>query len=204
MSRAPSAVSRRVDETRRPDVSAGRQERKREVEKTTMMVWSFVAGLRRRWTMPDNEPGAVALLDAEAESNGRAVRNGVKVEFMCREPVIACPHPRCAGMLVTGRRELIDWGRTGSRVVLRCSREPQEHSFTLSMEPYTVEEHDRFKVALHRSEGPCCPRCGTGLQAPSANGNGNGGAGGRDRGAYRCGWCGLRWLPGSDAQRRVS
>ncbi len=173
-------------------------------------MWSRlnVVGLRRRWGSLQTAPGRSARPDAPRRGsdlgNGRsraAESVKVKVAFLAKEILIDCPRPGCVGKLLTIRRRFGDTAGTGSRVVLHCTREAEDHEVTITMEPYTTEEKEELEGLHSTAKTLRCRRCDTSLELGSVEAQDawtdsvNGEAG------YFCPWCGLKWLlPGGVEQ----
>jgi DNA-directed RNA polymerase subunit RPC12/RpoP len=96
--------------------------------------------------------------------------------------------------MLTARREFAESGGTASRIVLRCTREPEEHDLRISIEPYSSEEKEQLETLQERGDPLVCRRCGTAMEqgtvriadawTDSVN---------REEG-YSCPWCGVKWL----------
>jgi hypothetical protein len=94
-------------------------------------------------------------------------------------------------------------GGSGTRLVLRCTREPTEHEVTLTMDPYKTEEVDQMKSKLARGEQPSCARCRSELSLGSTEGPQAWGKSADSQAVYFCPWCGVSWVPPVDLKRRA-
>jgi hypothetical protein len=146
-----------------------------------------------------------------ASSNGspdkggrRTLEQAIKREFLAREIVIDCPSSGCSGKFLTERREINRPSGTGARVVLRCTRQPEEHEVTLSMDPLTVEEADALKSSLVRGESLACVRCGDPLELGSVESPDGWAKSVNSQAVYHCPWCGVKWVPPVETKRRAS
>ncbi|NIR73788.1 MAG: hypothetical protein GWM93_20610 [Gemmatimonadetes bacterium] len=161
--------------------------------------------MRRRWSSSADDPGWTAGdvngASGSADSSSRQVRMGeVKRSYTARERLIDCPHRECPGLLLTGTREVERHG-SAARIALRCTREPEDHEVTLSIEPYTAEETDVFKSQLLRGDPPACVRCGSEMDLGSVDSPDGWGNSEQAQPAYFCPWCGLRWVPSVETKR---
>lgn len=163
-------------------------------------MWSGfnVVGQRRRWASQVTDPGwsaraAGPALDYDPRTGRSAYTEPVKQAFLAREVVIDCPHPDCRGLLVTRQRGFGEAGGTASQVVLRCTREPEEHEFDLAIEPYGIEERERLSEAHQAGESPECARCGTALEPGTVEIPDDWTDAVSHEEGYRCPWCGLKW-----------
>ncbi len=164
-------------------------------------MWSRFnpVGMRQRWGTLESDPGRLA--DAAAEPNGErsgdwvAERNeAIRQRFYAREILIDCPHSECAGKYFTESREILSSPGSGSKVVLRCSRQPEDHDMTLHMRPYDPEEVEKLASVLAKGDPLRCPRCDSPLERTAANEYGEPVAGGSGRPVQLCTWCGVRWI----------
>jgi len=113
---------------------------------------------------------------------------------LAREVLIDCPHDGCVGKILTGQRQIGDTAGTGSRLALSCTREPEEHVITLSIEPLTTEEKESLKAASDRGEKLHCKRCGTPLKKGTVEvADAWTETVSREK-AHCCTWCGVKWL----------
>lgn len=163
-----------------------------------MVSRTNVAWMRQRWACRETDPGRWTrqppLRESEAEG-GQPVAAAIKREFLKRPIVIDCPRPGCVGMLLPDRREMSRPGGARVRIVLRCTREPKEHDFVISMDPYAADEVEQFKTKLRRGEPLVCPRCGTAMEHGSLTED-DGWGNLVDIGeSHYCPWCGVRWSP---------
>jgi hypothetical protein len=173
-------------------------------------MWSRlnVVWLRRRWASQEDDPGRRARVARPEKSSGggngrKSVAEAVRRELYARSVIIDCTHADCAGMFLTGAREINHLRGSGSRVVLRCTRHPDDHELTVSIEPCTPEEVERLKASLFRGERLACVRCGTPLELGSVEAK-DGWAKSLDSGAaFHCPWCGVSWAIPADMKGRV-
>ncbi len=170
-------------------------------------MWSRnnVVWLRRRWACREDDPGREARLSPSSSTAGRRSHaDAVRHELLAGSIVVECPHRGCAGMLLTGSRE-IEWpGGTGARLTFRCTREPQSHEVVVTMDPYTPEEVESLKALLYRGEQLACVRCGTVLSLGSQSSQ-DGWAKSLDSdAAFYCSWCGVKWVAPTELTRRAS
>ena len=173
-------------------------------------MWSRnnVVWLRRRWSSDGDDPGRAAR--SSASENGedpgkrrKMLAEPVRREFLARAIVVDCPHTDCDGMMLTGEREIERPGGSGSRLIFRCTRHPESHDVTVTMDPYTAEEIERLKAALYRGEPLVCVRCGTPLELGSASSQ-DGWAKSLDiSAAFYCAWCGVRWDAPAELSKRA-
>jgi hypothetical protein len=157
-----------------------------------------IVGLRRRWGSLENAPGKVARFEVSSngggQSNGRsAVAESTKASFLAREVLIDCPHAGCVGKILTGKRHFGDTAGTGSRIALSCTREPEEHVVTISIEPLNSKEKETLKAASDRNEKLHCKRCGTGLKKGTVEVADAWTESVSRQAAYCCPWCGVKW-----------
>jgi|GEM_PF-3128245 len=167
----------------------------------TNVLW-----MRQRWASRETDPGRSArqLPARESDSEGgEPVAAAIKREFLMRPVVIDCPRPGCVGMLLPGRREVSRPGGTRVRIVLRCTREPEDHDFVISMDPYTADEVEQLKTSLHRGERLTCPRCGTSMVFGSLTEDDGWGKPVDIGESHYCAWCGLRWSPPNEVKERA-
>ncbi|MGD2216653.1 MAG: hypothetical protein PVJ64_07850 [Gemmatimonadales bacterium] len=154
--------------------------------------------MRRRWASDGDDPGRAARWSVTGNGSDPGQQRqrrseGVKREFLARAIVIDCPHADCDGMLLTGAREIERLGGSGARLVFRCTREPESHEVTVTMDPYTAEEVERLKAALYRGEALGCVRCGTLLELGSVSSQDGWAKSLDSSAAFYCAWCGVRW-----------
>ncbi len=158
-----------------------------------------VAGLRQRWASHQRDPGRLAPShsnrQAPGESGGADSIAAMKRAFLAREVIIECPERDCTGLVITGRREFEATDDARSRVLLRCTRNPQEHEFSFAIEPYDEDEVRRLNTSWDREGRPLCTRCRTALMPTRPAGNGDKTQPPDGPRAYRCVWCGARWVP---------
>ncbi len=167
------------------------------------MVW-----LRRRWACDVDDPGRASR--AGQSGNGsdpgrqRQMRSEpVRREFLAGAIVIDCPHAGCDGMLLTHAREIERPGGSGARLLFRCTRDPESHEVTLTMDPYTAEEVEGLKAVLYRGEPLECVRCGTPLELGTVTSQ-DGWAKTLDSSvAFYCAWCGVRWDAPAELNKRA-
>ena len=166
-----------------------------------------VVWMRQRWASRESDPGRSARQQPARGSDqegGQSVAAAIKREFLRRPVVIDCPRPGCVGLLLPGRREVSRPGGTRVRIVLRCTREPEDHDFVISMDPYTGDEVEQLTTSLRRGEGLICPRCGAPMQyGVLTEDDGWGKPVDIGEGHY-CAWCGVIWSPPEEAQERAS
>ena len=170
-------------------------------ERNPVSMWGTlnIVGLRRRWGSLENAPGRTARLEASRNGSGRtngrsAAAESTKASFLAREVLIDCSHAGCEGKILTGKRQLGDTAGTGSRIALSCTREPEEHEITISIEPLTTEEKEALKASSDRNEQLQCKRCGTRLKMGQVEvADAWTGTVSRES-AYCCPWCGVKWL----------
>lgn len=167
-----------------------------------MWSGSNVVGLRRRWASRERDPGRSARRQAGGRdydpATGRsAYTESVRPAFLARDIVIDCPHPDCHGLLPTGQRAFGEAGGTASQVVLRCTREPEDHEIAIWIEPYSLEERERLKQAHLEGKPLACARCGTSLKLGTVAIADEWTESVSREEAYFCPWCGVKWpLPG--------
>lgn len=173
-------------------------------------MWSRhnVVWLRRRWTSDRSDPGRKARVNAaesglEPGKRRKKLSEPVKREFLAQAIVIDCPHAGCEGMLLTSAREIERPGGNGARLVFRCTRHPQSHDVTVTMDPYTGEEIEQLKAALYRGEQLKCVRCGTPLELGSASSQDGWAKSVDSPAAFYCAWCGVRWDAPAELSRRA-
>lgn len=163
--------------------------------------------MRRRWASLRDDPGWGASSAAAPVASGSAGRRvaleAIRRGFLRRERYLNCPNPACQGLIVSSMRVLERHGGSGTRLVLRCTREPSEHEVTLTMDPYTPEEVEQMKSKLIRGESPSCVRCGSELSLGSTEGPNAWGKSVGSQAAYHCPWCGVKWVPPVDLKRRA-
>jgi len=164
-------------------------------------MWSTlnIVGLRRRWGSLENAPGKVARLGVSSkgggQSNGRsAAAESTKASFLAREVLIDCPHAGCEGKILTSKRQFGDTAGTGSRIALSCTREPEEHVVTVSIEPLTTKEKEALKASSDKNEKLHCKRCGTSLKMGTVEVADAWTESVSRETAYGCPWCGVKWL----------
>jgi DNA-directed RNA polymerase subunit RPC12/RpoP len=163
-----------------------------------------IMGLRWRWASRERDPGRLARPRVEVpESDGapgdKTRTDRVKAAFLAREIVIDCPHPDCHGLLLTESRKFGRASGTASEVVLRCTREPELHEFSLFIEPCTAEERARLAQASRESGPVACLRCGTALRRGALAIADEWTEAVRREDGYSCPWCGVKWpLPERD------
>ncbi len=166
-----------------------------------------VAGLRQRWASHERDPGRLAPSHSKRYANGASRGDdpilALKQAFLAREVIIDCPKRDCTGLLVTGRREFESTDNAKSRVILRCTRKPEEHEFSFAIEPYDEDEAKRLNTSWDRGERPLCTRCLTALVPYPTTGNGNKTPPPDRPRAYRCVWCGVRWVPPGEREQRA-
>jgi DNA-directed RNA polymerase subunit RPC12/RpoP len=127
--------------------------------------------------------------------NGRSSgADSVRPAFLARDVVIDCPQSGCPGKILTVRREFAESGGTASRVVLRCTRAPEEHELAITIEPFSAEEKEELRAQQQRGEEMLCRRCGTTMEhrtvlVPDAWTDSV-----SQEEAYACPWCGVKWL----------
>jgi hypothetical protein len=163
-------------------------------------------GMRRRWASFSDDPGRVAKVLVNGSEPGerqRVRQKEVRRSFLERAVVIDCPADGCDGKLLPDRREIIQPGGSGSRILLRCTRDPEGHDVTMTMDPYKPEEEDQLKSMLVRGERPKCVRCRTSLELGSVDDVGGWGKSMDASVAFHCGWCGVRWVPPTDLKCRA-
>lgn len=161
--------------------------------------WNAVGMMRQRWASGENDPGrSPGPGGPAAESNGGGDLERVRREFVAREMVIDCSYAECRGVLVTDGREIIPRASWGAKVILRCSRHPDEHEFTLLMGPYTAEQQKELVAALREGTRMPCVLCGTPLELASEAAPGSSGGESEGQPTYACPWCGVRWVPPAD------
>ncbi|UCC73359.1 MAG: hypothetical protein JSV86_01990 [Gemmatimonadota bacterium] len=173
-------------------------------------MWSRhnVVWLRRRWASQEDDPGRVVRLAAsvngsEPGARRRRLSDAVRREFLARALVIDCPHDDCSGMLLTGAREIERSGGSGSRIVFRCTREPEGHEVTVTMDPYTADEVERLKASLYRGERLVCVRCGTALELGSVASKDGWAKSLQAGAAFYCNWCGVKWVAPAELSERA-
>lgn len=167
-----------------------------------------VTAMRRRWASLPDDPGWGARTSRHAsasdgESARRSVTSAMRRKFLAGERIIDCPNRACLGRILTCSRTIERPGGPGTRVVLRCTRNPAEHEVTLSLEPYTPEEEDVLKSSLSRGERPACGRCGSEMDLGSVDSPDGWAKSVNAQAAYYCSWCGVRWVPPVDLKRRA-
>lgn len=175
-------------------------------------MWSTlsIVGLRRRWGSLEHAPGRVARLKVSSNGIGRtnarsAAAESTKASFLAREVLIDCPHAGCVGKILTGKRQLVDTAGTGSRIALSCTREPEEHEITISIEPLTTQEKEALKASSDMNEKLHCKRCGTHLKMVTVEVADAWTESMSRESAYCCPWCGVKWLvPAEDQVCQVS
>jgi hypothetical protein len=173
-------------------------------------MWSRhnVVWLRRRWASDGEDPGRVARSSVVGNGSDRGKKRQllsepVRREFLEQAIVVDCPHADCDGMLLTSAREIERPGGSGARLVFRCTRQPESHEVTVTMDPYTAEEIERLKAALYRGEPLLCVRCGTHLELGSVLSQ-DGWAKSLDSpAAFYCAWCGVRWDAPAELSKRA-
>ncbi len=173
-------------------------------------MWSRgnVVWLRRRWASREDDPGRVARPTVEENGSApgatrRRVSDAVRQRFLARAIAVDCPQAGCGGMLLTEARQIERPGGSGARLVFRCTRQPEAHEFTVSMDPYTPEEEERLKALLYRGEPLVCVRCGTVLELGST-GSRDGWAKSVESGAaFYCSWCGVKWVAPAEMSGRA-
>lgn len=157
-----------------------------------------VAWMRQRWACRETDPGRGARQASPPESDsggGQVVAAAIKQEFLRRPVVIDCPRPGCIGMLLPDRREITRPGGARVRIVLRCTREPQDHDFVITMDPYAADEAEQLNTKLRRGEQPVCPRCSAALEFGSLREDDGWGNLVEIGESHYCPWCGVRWSP---------
>lgn len=164
-------------------------------------MWSTlnIVGLRRRWGSFENAPGRVARSGVSSNGTGRtngrsAAAEKVRALFLAREVLIDCPHAGCAGKILTSKRQFGESVGTGSRIALSCTREPEEHQITISIEPLTTEEKDSLKGSIDKNEKLHCERCNTRLKMVTVEVADAWTESVSRESAYCCPWCGVKWL----------
>ncbi len=165
-------------------------------------MWSRfnAVGMRQRWGTLESDPGRGVHSERRTDGKEAGTCSGSAAErirraFFARDVIIDCSRPDCQGIYLTAARELLASLGSGSRVVLRCTRDEEEHSVTIQMKPYEEAEVELLSSALIRGESLRCPRCSTALRGGQLN-DGTGpaiGSGGDD--VSLCPWCGVRWIP---------
>jgi hypothetical protein len=167
-----------------------------------------VTAMKRRWASLPDDPGWVARTSrragaADGESAHRSLKRVMKQKFLAGERIIDCPNRTCPGRILTCSRSIERPGGSGTRVVLRCTRNPEEHEVVVSLEPYTPEEEDVLKSSLSRGERPACGRCGSEMDLGSVESPDGWAKSVNAPAAYYCPWCGVRWVPPVDVKRRA-
>jgi len=167
-------------------------------------MWSRLnaVGMRRRWATREDDPGRLGWPAGQvgqpaADAVRTPIADVVRREFLAGAAIINCPTPGCVGILVTGQREFANGGQAGSRVLFRCTREADDHEFTISLVPFTSEESDRLHSSLRGGASLTCPRCETKLDRRSSIvGDGPADPAVAPE-SFGCSWCGLSWSPSS-------
>ncbi len=167
-----------------------------------------IVGLRRRWGSLENAPGKTARYYASNNRNGRTSKRGsaaksTRASFLAREILIDCPHPGCEGKILTSKRQLGDTAGTGSRIAMSCTREPEEHVVTISIDPLTRDEQEALKLSSERKDKIHCKRCGTRMKKGTVEVADAWTETVNRETAYRCPWCGVKWVPVEDKVCRV-
>ena len=138
-------------------------------------------------------------------SSGLQAAESIKASFLAREVLIDCPHAGCVGKMLTGQRQFGDTAGTGSRIALSCTREPEEHVITVSIEPLTTEEKESLKATSDRGEKLHCKRCGTHLKKGTVEVSDAWTETVSRESAHCCPWCAVKWLvPAEDEVCQVS
>jgi DNA-directed RNA polymerase subunit RPC12/RpoP len=154
--------------------------------------------MRRRWGSAQDDPGWTARVErpvADPEHGGRRlITESMKGSFLAKESIVDCPDPGCRGLFLTDKRAIERHG-SGARVVLHCTRRPEEHDITLALDPYSSEEQETLKSVLLRGEAPVCSRCGSELELGSTESPQPWAKAADAQQAYHCPWCGVRWVP---------
>ncbi len=164
-----------------------------------MWTAANIGAMRWRWASRERDPGRLATARVEAQEAGdgaegeRTRTARVKAAFLAREVVIDCPRADCQGLLLTESREFGHASGTASEVVLRCTRDPEAHEYSLFIEPCTTEEREALREALLDGRPLACVRCGTELkQGELAIADEWSDAVSHEEG-YACPWCGVKW-----------
>ena len=162
-------------------------------------MWSSfgVAGMRQRWASRESDPGRTARSSrggsAEGAMNGQSAGREIMREFMAKPIVIDCAYRGCEGKYLMGEREIDPQAGTGARVVLHCTRNPEEHDSTITVEPLSEEAVDRLGSALSRGEPLHCAHCRTEMQVAPAEIEAALGSQTESEPRHYCSWCGVRW-----------
>lgn len=164
--------------------------------------------LRRRWSSATDDPGRAARTSVsenglEPGKKRKRLADVVRREFLARAMVIDCPHGGCVGKLLTSARQIERPGGSGARLVFRCTRHPDSHDVTVTMDPYSAEEIERLKAALYRGEALRCVRCGTPLELGSASSQDGWAKSLDSSAAFYCSWCGVRWDAPAELSKRA-
>jgi len=170
-------------------------------------MWSRwnVIGMRRRWGSLENAPGRGAWskpsMNGSDRTDGRSTAaEWIKLAFLAREILIDCPKAGCAGKILTGQRRFGETAGTGSRIVLRCTREPEEHEIAVTIEPYTAEEKEALEASHGSEKRVQCKRCETPMKLGSVEVSDAWTDSVSTESAYFCPWCGVKWMVPSDVK----
>ncbi len=168
-----------------------------------------VAGMRQRWASQEDDPGRLARpsFESAGTSSGRGedrVATALQLAFLARDILLDCPQQGCPGMLLTGLREIERQQDGTARVVLRCTRQPEDHEFTIAIPSCTADEEERLRTSQSRGEQLLCVRCRTPLAPDPPDENGAGAKSSGQPRAHTCPWCGVRWAPTGEPVRGLT